>query len=161
MGETVRAFHVVDKMIEESQIKPVTETFNMLLQACISDTKNGFRYTLITWQKMISMWNKLRPDVHSYNLLFKAIKDCGIELKDTSLPQILSETKSQQLESNSSVPVLLNPIMTQKDSNLIISLLISESSSPEDAKVAFAGLGEVVITNVKALEKALAYPSNR
>lgn len=50
-------------------------TINHVLQACISDRQAGFRHALIVWRKM--MKKKIKPSVQSYNLLVRAVKECG------------------------------------------------------------------------------------
>ncbi|XP_050535202.1 pentatricopeptide repeat-containing protein 1, mitochondrial isoform X2 [Daktulosphaira vitifoliae] len=65
----------VDEMVTK-QYKLKDETFNFLLQACISDKKAGFRHCLLVWRKMIS--KHVRPSLYSYNLLLKCTRECGI-----------------------------------------------------------------------------------
>ncbi|XP_036597080.1 pentatricopeptide repeat-containing protein 1, mitochondrial [Trichosurus vulpecula] len=52
------------------------ETFNFLLMGCIQDKKTGFRYALQVWRQMLKMG--LEPNVHSYNLMLCAARDCDL-----------------------------------------------------------------------------------
>lgn len=155
LGETVRAFNVVDEMIKETKYTPITSTFNMLLQACISDTKNGFRYALITWRKLQSM-GKMRPDIYSYNLLLRAVKDCGIELQPDDLKRLSAVNNDQA----NTLP-LLPPVVTQEESNRMLSLIIPESSSEQVAEISLGDSDEVTVLSAKAVRQALALPTNR
>jgi len=66
---------------------PNAETFNMLLQACITDKANGFRHAVNTWRKMETM--QIRPDIFTFNLMLKTIRECGIQAND-GVPQLVS-----------------------------------------------------------------------
>ena len=74
-GDLPLAFSVMDEMKREHQIVADDRTFAHLLIACISDRRHGFRHSVAVWRKMIAM--KVRPNVHCFNLMLKAAKDCG------------------------------------------------------------------------------------
>lgn len=74
-GDILTAFQLVDEMI--SKRLPVrVETINFLLQACVTDKQLGFRHALLVWSKMLR-WRQ-RPDIYSFNLLLRIVRDCGM-----------------------------------------------------------------------------------
>ncbi|KAK8401014.1 hypothetical protein O3P69_002646 [Scylla paramamosain] len=73
-GDMGTAFQVVDEMIQDG-IMVTTETMSFLLQACITNKEAGFWHAVKVWRKMREL--KLQPNIHSYNLLMRIIKDCG------------------------------------------------------------------------------------
>lgn len=87
-GDIESAFGIVDEMISSGGLSPNTETFNMLLQACISNTENGFRHLLVTWRKMAQMG--IRPDIYTFNLLLRGVRECGIVPE----PQLIGDEAS-------------------------------------------------------------------
>lgn len=80
-GDIKTAFEVVDEMIE-SGCRVSVETYNTLMIACISDKDAGFTHAIEVWRKMIS--KKLHPDIYSYNLLLRAVRDCGVGPEEVS-----------------------------------------------------------------------------
>lgn len=74
-GDILTSFQLVDEMV--SKRLPVrVETMNFLLQACASDEQFGFRHALLVWHKMRT-WRQ-NPDIYSFNLLLRVVRDCGI-----------------------------------------------------------------------------------
>ncbi|XP_055531510.1 pentatricopeptide repeat-containing protein 1, mitochondrial [Wyeomyia smithii] len=99
-GELKTAFQLVDDMIAK-ELSVDTDTFNFLLQACISDEEFGFRHALLVWHKMYRM--RASPDIYSFNLLLRCVRDCGLgDLETTELVigQILDQHKPKLQQGN-------------------------------------------------------------
>ncbi|XP_055628056.1 pentatricopeptide repeat-containing protein 1, mitochondrial [Toxorhynchites rutilus septentrionalis] len=107
LGDLKTAFQLVDTMVVK-QLCINTDTFNFLLQACISDTEFGFRHALLVWHKMYRM--KSLPDIYSFNLLLRCVRDCGLgdlETTEQVIKQILQQSQTNPVELNASNTVLL------------------------------------------------------
>ncbi|XP_062549743.1 pentatricopeptide repeat-containing protein 1, mitochondrial [Armigeres subalbatus] len=108
-GELKTAFQLVDEMMAK-RFKIQTDTFNFLLQACITDTEYGFRHALLVWHKMYRL--KAEPDIYSFNLLLRCVRDCGLgdlETTEQVIEQILYQSQSKPLpvEGITKEPILL------------------------------------------------------
>lgn len=109
-GDLEMAFKIVDEMMTK-KIKIRVHTFNHLLHACINDKEHGLRHALLVWRKMLTMREK--PNVYTFNLMLKCVKDCNLGTKDdiqTLIEAIqdqimldLSRVNRLQIESNKSV----------------------------------------------------------
>lgn len=75
-GDIETAFELVDEMKENKNMNVTLYTMNHLLQACIEDKEYGFRHALLVWHKIYQ--RKITPDVHSYNLMLRCIRECGM-----------------------------------------------------------------------------------
>lgn len=108
-GDLGTAFQLVDEMMAK-RLNLQTDTFNFLLQACISDKEFGFRHALLVWHKMYRL--NAVPDIYSFNLLLRCVRDCGcgdLEATEQVIEQIMyqSQSKPPHLEGSSREPALL------------------------------------------------------
>lgn len=74
-GDLETAFSIVDEMVDK-KVLASSETFNFLLQACITDRDAGFRHALLVWRKMLE--KGINPDRFTYNLMLRCSRDCGM-----------------------------------------------------------------------------------
>uniref|UniRef100_A0A182NKG0 PROP1-like PPR domain-containing protein n=1 Tax=Anopheles dirus TaxID=7168 RepID=A0A182NKG0_9DIPT len=89
-GELKIAFQLVDEMVAR-KMSIGTDTFNFLLQACITDREYGFRHALLVWHRMHRM--RIQPDRYAFNLLLRCVRDCqlgDLETTERVIEQILS-----------------------------------------------------------------------
>lgn len=75
LGDILTAFQLVDEMVTK-RLPVRLDTMNHLLQACATNQELGFRHALLVWSKMLR-WRQ-NPDLYSFNLLLRVIRDCGI-----------------------------------------------------------------------------------
>lgn len=97
-GDLPTAFKIVDEMMQK-KIKIRVHTFNHLLHACISDKSNGLHHALIVWRKMLKMREK--PNVYTFNLMLKCVKDCNLGTKE-DIAELISSIQSLTPQLNSS-----------------------------------------------------------
>lgn len=90
------AFELVDEMKGHKLLLKV-DTFNFLLQACISEKEFGFRHALLVWHKMYN--KRIKPDLYTFNLMLKCVEECGIGDLETMrgvIAQIISQNKAAE-----------------------------------------------------------------
>lgn len=116
-GDLQTAFEIVDEMCSK-KIKIRVHTFNFLLQSCITDRKAGFRHALLTWRKMLHF--KERPNIYTFNLMLRCIKDCGIGDRESE-QKMISEILSS------------NPIMLPKHSHIQEAIPLLESGQHDSS----------------------------
>ena len=74
-GDLEAAFDVFDHVYE--RFKLVTDDMLVhILMACISDKESGFRHAVMLWRKIRQL--KITPNTHVYNLMLRAVKECGV-----------------------------------------------------------------------------------
>ncbi|XP_076305496.1 pentatricopeptide repeat-containing protein 1, mitochondrial [Tachypleus tridentatus] len=90
-GDLETAFSLADEMVENGHVV-TAETFNFLLQACVTNKEAGFTHAIQVFRFM--KFSKSLPEVYTFNLLLRAVRDCGIGSPDVS-KQLLEEWKKQ------------------------------------------------------------------
>lgn len=98
-GDIKTAFKLVDEMTSK-RMAVREDTYNFLLQASITDKTAGFRHALLIWRKLSQ--KRINPNVYTYNLMLRCIRDCGlgdIETTKDVIDRLLSTNKKPQLKS--------------------------------------------------------------
>lgn len=128
-GDIATAFSLVDEM-QMKRLPVDVQTYNFVLQACVSDPDLGFRHALLVWHKMLR--RRIIPDIYSFNLMLRCVRDCGIgDLPTTKdvIEQILLASRKGLDE----VPTLETKL--QEDLLLISPSLPKEHSNPNDVNL--------------------------
>ncbi|XP_066156987.1 pentatricopeptide repeat-containing protein 1, mitochondrial [Euwallacea fornicatus] len=80
-GDLPMAFSLVDEM-QSKGFKIKDDTFNFLIQSCISDKEAGFRHCLLVWKKLLD--KHISPSLYTFNLMLRCIRDCNMgDLENT------------------------------------------------------------------------------
>lgn len=112
-GDIKTAFKLVDEM-KVNQLDVRVDTFNHLLQACASDKDLGFRHALLVWHKMHN--RRQIPDIYSFNLLLRCIRDCEIGDLPT-MQQLLEKILKNSASINSNNDVNQSQLLLEQRSN--------------------------------------------
>ncbi|OXA46826.1 Pentatricopeptide repeat-containing protein 1, mitochondrial [Folsomia candida] len=162
-GDIESAFGVVDEMISLGQYDPNTETFNMLLQACITNTENGFRHVLVTWRKMHAM--QIRADIYTFNLLLRAVRECGILPEPAFIEAGAQNVRKKKADDETGL--LLPPVTTLEESDDMLNLLcLNDANSLDKINQRMLTTNQIVEQEVRQfsyidLIEALKLPQNR
>ncbi|XP_069701476.1 pentatricopeptide repeat-containing protein 1, mitochondrial [Periplaneta americana] len=100
-GDLSTAFILVDEMAEK-KVQISDETFNFLFQACITDKEAGFRHALLLWRKMVE--KGVKPDLFTYNLLLRCVRDCGLGDLDVTHDVFNRITSGNFSQDNKPIP---------------------------------------------------------
>lgn len=155
-GDPKTGFLLIDEMIGKNMEVRV-DSFNFLLQACVSDKEYGFRHALLVWHKMFQ--KRLTPDLYSFNLLLKCVRESGLgDLQ--SLEEVLTKILRPQNENKtkillegekqidlSNLPSVQKEEISQETSPNLISInphlgtlvSLSEVKKPEDRLLLIGG----------------------
>jgi len=135
-GDLETAFELIDEM-RQNHVPVTHETFDFLLQGCISDKEVGFRHALITWRMMRQ--KQVWPRIHNYNLILKAAYDCKMgDVKHTKdiLIACLPAPEREKKRKNEKVNVApsINQLKTS-DSDSFLELVTQEEKDLQLARI--------------------------
>lgn len=85
-GDLKTAFMITDEM-KQAGHSLTDETFCFLLMSCISDKEAGFTHAIQVFRKMKKF--RIIPNIYIYNLLLRAVRDCGIGPPETAMSLLL------------------------------------------------------------------------
>uniref|UniRef100_A0A1Y1K6Z0 Pentacotripeptide-repeat region of PRORP domain-containing protein n=1 Tax=Photinus pyralis TaxID=7054 RepID=A0A1Y1K6Z0_PHOPY len=135
-GDLTTAFSLVDEM-SARHIGIMDDTFNFLLQACITDKEAGFRHALLVWRKLVR--RKIKPSLFTYNLMLRCIRDCGLgdisvttdvinTLLEEGRPELrlLESDTTQQANALIETPNLMAPVPCLGNILLLSTVLKAE-----------------------------------
>ncbi|KAH9642850.1 hypothetical protein HF086_016655 [Spodoptera exigua] len=125
-GDLPTAFMIVDEMAAK-RIKIRVNTLNHLLHACISDKQNGLRHALIVWRKMLKL--KEKPNIFSFNLMLKCVKDCNLGSKQ-DIEELIGVIQDQIQLQNKRTEELKLPGSTKKLKSEVFKQNLLEPSKP-------------------------------
>lgn len=158
-GDITTAFELVDEM-KSKDLEIQVDTFNFLLQACISDVEYGFRHALIVWHKMYQ--RRLLPDLYSFNLMLKCVRDCSIgdiETMQNVISGILLASKidrNKQLKINDNQQLLIESNSETTTDAADIEEIADSTDQAPNLISRFPHLGSLVVLNqVKKAEDRL------
>ncbi|XP_058125991.1 pentatricopeptide repeat-containing protein 1, mitochondrial [Anopheles ziemanni] len=127
-GDLKTAFQLVDEMVAR-RLSIGTDTFNFLLQACISDHEYGFRHALLVWHRMHRM--RIRPDRYSFNLLLRCVRDCQLGDLETT-EQVIEQILSDSIGSRSQVKLPIAEENEQRTSETSVMPLPAKVDSSSE-----------------------------
>lgn len=138
-GDLITALSIFDEMADK-QYAVKEDTFNNLLQACISDQNSGFYHAILVWRKLLHM--KVKPSVESYNLMLRAARDCSLGDKDLVqklLENIMQGEKltlsaSKKLDQSSGNVKMID-ISSTNENSFINTLRLPEVSPTKDERM--------------------------
>ena len=126
-------------------VRPDADTFCFLLQACVTDTKNGFRNALITWDKMRRM--KIRPKIYAYNLLLRATRECGV-----SIPEDIQE----QVELRRKDRLALRACITDEKDLEMVEEITAKTIDPTVVQAKMVASDSLSVSNLARLQDCVS-----
>lgn len=158
-GDIATAFQLVDEM-KSKDLEIEVQTFNFLLQACVSDADYGFRHALIVWHKIYQ--RRLLPDLYSFNLMLRCVRDCCIGDIET-MQQVISDILlGSKIDSNKQLKINDNDnqqLLIESDKDADTTDVQDDVDSTDQAPnfvSRFPHLGSLVVLNqIKKAEDRL------
>ncbi|XP_050072855.1 pentatricopeptide repeat-containing protein 1, mitochondrial [Anopheles maculipalpis] len=139
-GDLKTAFQLADEMVAR-RLSVGTDTFNFLLQACISDREYGFRHALLVWHRMHRM--RINPDRYSFNLLLRCVRDCQLGDLETT-EQVIEQILSQSIAAGQQQQ---QPLLKAPDEESTTTLVANADSSELTDRLNYEGVPDLLSAN--------------
>ncbi|KAK3592342.1 hypothetical protein CHS0354_021676 [Potamilus streckersoni] len=110
-GDLETAFIIMDEASKKYRLDQ--ECFSYLIMACISDKEAGFHHTIQVWRMMRR--KNVVPNLDLYNLLLRAIRDCGMGQISAELDNCWKQLPCSMNQLEESVPNIASKSVTIDD----------------------------------------------
>jgi hypothetical protein len=148
-GDFPTALKLMDAMTTEGH--PFTNrALNALLHGCVENKQLGFRNALLLWRKMRT--KELRPSAHSYNLLLRTVRDCGVGENPEAGKELLQDVLTLDAGQSRRTDRLKKGQKQKKDRKSLLEGPKPDQSAPDQP-----GLHAIALADSLSINKPVAH----